>query len=217
MAQPTKKESILLELKIAELQFRLAAMARLTIFLEEKSLDAPMIWSHGKHTVNYADIFLTQDQSEIAAHYLEQTATYFMSITIKHALEKEFGQIKDHRDSNIVAAYQIARLIRNSFLHSSPMRPIWHIDEDYKDREFIVDGVISLNTKGLDKQPFDWRHYGGLLALFQLSKYVRIELLKDTDIGKDRKITSPKTSIFIQGNLILQSVDKFSKNSNAKN
>ncbi len=70
---------------------------------------------------------------------------------------------------------------------------------------------LTENTKELDGKPFDWRHYGGLLALFRLSKYVRIQLLGDTDVGKNRKISPPKNIIYQQGNLILKKIDEIPK------
>jgi len=206
----TDKKRSILELKISELQFRLAAMVRLETSLKNQPLDAPTAWSHGKHEVSYEEIALTRNQADLAADYFERTATYLMAITIKEALECNFTNLTNHSDKNVVAAYQIARMIRNAFAHS-PIKPIWRIKGYCRDKEFIVDNVIALNTRGLDQQPFDWRHYGGLLALFKLSKYVRINLLGDTDIGKKRKIPSPKNKIIQQGNLILQEVDKIPK------
>ncbi len=204
------KKDVILELKLAELQFRLAVAVRLATTLENQPLDAPTEWTHGKHRVSFEEITLTKDQADIAANYLKQTATYLMAITIKEALKKIFTEPKNHSDRNIVAAYQISRLIRNAFAHS-PIRPVWQIDPECRDKEFIIDEVISLNTKELDQQPFDWRHYGGLLALFRLSKYVRIQLLGDTDIGKNRKIPPPKNVIYQQGDLILKKIDELPK------
>lgn len=197
----------ILELKIAELQFRLAVAVRLATTCERQPLDVPTKWSHGKHLVTYDEIALRQDQADIAAQYLKQTATYLMAITIKEALIDTYQDPKNHTDTDVVAAYQIARLIRNAFAHS-PIRPKWSIDPDCKNTSFSIDDIISLNTKNLDGKNFDWRHYGGLLALFRLSKYVRINLLGDTDIGKNRKIPKPSKEIIMQGDLILEQIEK---------
>jgi hypothetical protein len=205
-----KKEAIL-EMKLAELQFRLAVTVRLATSLGRQPLDVPTQWSHGKHIVTYEEIVLTKEQSDIAADYLKRTATYLMSITIKDSLKKIYKDPKSHKDKNVVAAYQISRLIRNSFAHS-PIRPIWSVDPDCRDKEFVIEDIISLNTKGLDRIAFDWRHYGGLLALFRLSKFVRINLFGDTDTGKNRSIPKPEREIIQQGNLILQQIDKLPEN-----
>ncbi len=49
------------------------------------------------------------------------------------------------------------------------------------------------------------------VTLFRLSKYVRIQLLGDTDIGKNRKIPPPKINVIQQGNLILKEIDELPK------
>lgn len=203
----TDKQIAIYELKNAELQFRLAKTVRLAVSLETQPLDAPTAWTHGKHEVKYEEVVLTKDQSSIASQYLEQTATYLMAMTIKEALLKIYKQPWNNSDNNIVAAYNISRCIRNAFAHS-PIFPVWSMDKYSKDKIFTIDGVITLNTKDLDKQKFDWRHYGGLLALFRLSKYVRINLLGDTDTGENRKLLPPKDIIYMQGNLILEKIDK---------
>ena len=181
----TDKQTAILELKLSELQFRLSKTVRLAITLEKQSLDTPTQMSFGKHIVLYEEIALNEDQSHIAAQYLEQTATYLMAMTIKEALVKIYIDPKNNPDKNVVAAYQISRMIRNAFAHS-PIMPVWSIDTDCKNKKFVIDNVIALDTSNIDQKQFDWRHYGGLLALFKLSKYVRIQLLKDTDVGKNR-------------------------------
>lgn len=117
----TNKETNFLELKLAELQFRLAFTVRLAITLEKQSLEVPIKCYYGKHTVGYEELALTKEQSNIAADYLKRTATYLMPITIKEALRKTYSDPKNHDDKNIVAAYQIARLIRNVGFY----RKIW--------------------------------------------------------------------------------------------
>lgn len=201
------KKKCIYELKIAELQFRLAATVHLAVTLDNLELEFHTEWTHGRHTVNYEELYLTRHQSDIAANYLKQTATYLMAITIRNALKGCFQDSKNNEDKNIVAAYQISRLIRNAFAHS-PIRPIWHIDEDCRDKKYEIDEIISLNTKNLDKKPFDWRHYGGLLALFRLSKFVRIDILGDIDVGKNRSIPQPKRRVIQQGELVLAQVEK---------
>lgn len=200
------KETIL-ELKLTELQFRLAVTVRLAISLDKQYLEVPTKWSHGKHTVTYEEIVLTKDQADIAADYLKRTATHLMSLTIKNALKRIYVDPKNHIDENVAAAYQISRLIRNAFAHS-PISPVWQIDPDCREKCFTIEDIISLNTTGLDQKPFDWRHYGGLLSLFRLSKFVRINLLGDTDTGTNRSIPKPKGKIIQQGNLILNQIDK---------
>lgn len=56
-------------------------------------------------------------------------------------------------------------------------------------------------------QPFDWRHYGGPLALLRLSQFVRAEILKDAE-APSPVIPMPQEVYMQQGNLILKKVDK---------
>lgn len=142
------KETIL-ELKLAELQFRLTIAVRLATLLDKQHLEVPTSWSHGKHIVAYEEIVLTKDQADISADYLKRTATYLMSLTIKNALKRTYGDPKNHNDENVVAAYQISRLIRNAFAHS-PIRPVWNIDPDCRLKRFTVKDVIVLDTTELD-------------------------------------------------------------------
>ena len=203
----TDMNATILELKIAELQFRLATIVRLATAMGNQPLDIQTEWVHGKHRVSYEEMVLTKEQSDMAADYLKRTTTYLMAITIRNALKRFHNDPKNYKDKNIVAAYQISRLIRNAFAHS-PIRPIWHIDPDCRDKEFTIDQVISLNTRELDQKTFHWHHYGGPLALFQLSRFVRIQILGDTDTGKNRSITKPENIYYQQGNLILKEIDK---------
>jgi hypothetical protein len=172
-----KKKRSILELEITELQFRLAVVVRNTVLLESFPLTAPILWSYGKHKVSKKEMELTSEEADKAAHYLKQTATYLMAITIIEALKNNFQDLKNNENKNIVAAYQISRLVRNAFAHS-PIKPVWRIDKDCQQMEFTIQDVISLKTKELNEQPFNWRDYGGPLAIFKLSQYVRLQLLQ---------------------------------------
>lgn len=197
----------IVELKLAELQFRLAVTVRLATSLGTQPLEVQTSWSHGKHVVTYEEIVLTKDQADISADHLKRTATYLMSLTIKEALQRTYGDPKTHSNQDVVAAYQISRLIRNAFAHS-PVNPAWNILPECRQKIFTIKDVISLDTTDLHRKPFDWRHYGGLLALFRLSKFVRIGLLGDMDTGTNRSIPKPQKKIYQQGDLILAQIDK---------
>lgn len=190
----------------AELQFRLASAVRLASTLNKQPLDVPTAWSHGRHLVEYEEIALRPDQADYAAFYLHQSATFLMTLAIRNALKVVDSNPKNSTDANIQAAYQISRLVRNAFAHS-PFEPVWSIDEDCKDKLFIIPEVIELNTKGLDQIKLDWTHYGGPLALYKLCRFVRVELLKDKQSTK-RELPAPETVIYQQGGLILIKVDK---------
>lgn len=189
----------------AELQFRLASAVQLAVISNQQPLDLPMEWSHGRHVVTYEEIALRQDQAEYASFFLHRSATYLMAVAMKDAIVAAVSDPKNALDANVRAAYQISRLIRNAFAHS-PFSPKWSIDPDCRDLTYSVADLITLDTTGLQGTPFDWRHYGGPLALFRLCRFVRSVILKDEP--KPREVVPiPERMIYQQGDLILTRVD----------
>lgn len=189
----------------AELQFRLASAVRVATTRNVQPLDLPMEWTHGTHRVKYREIALRQDQAEYAAYFLQQSATFLIAVAIKDALRALVTDPKSSTDPNIRSAYQIARLIRNAFAHA-PFKPTWSIDPDCRDRVFDVPDVIALDTTGLHGTSFDWRHYGGPLALFRLCRFVRFDILGDDP--KPRKVVPiPNATIYQVGDTILTKAD----------
>lgn len=206
VTEPTVREKHISYLFAAELQFRLASAVRLATNLKAQRLDLPPAWTHGRHTVRYNEIALRQDQADYAAVALHQSATFLMAVTIKDAIIAVVQDPKNSPDSTISSAYQIARMIRNSFAHA-PFAPVWSIDHDCKDRIFSVPRIIKLDTHSLNGQPFDWKHYGGTLALLRLCRFVRIKLLGDKAARRKSLPRQPKV-IHQVGSVILQQVDK---------
>ncbi|MBH0189312.1 MAG: META domain-containing protein, partial [Nitrospira sp.] len=82
--------------------------------------------------------------------------------------------------------------------------------QNCRNQIFEVRGVTSLNTTNLQGVAFDWRHYGGPLAILRLCRYVRFEILKDTKQTRKR-IPIPKTIYQLQGGLILKQARKSKK------
>ncbi|HBU69072.1 MAG TPA: hypothetical protein DEE98_01670 [Elusimicrobia bacterium] len=195
----------------AELQFRLASAVRLAVTEEEQPLDLPKQWTYGRHTVKYNEVAIRKDQAGFAALCLQRSATYLMAVAIKDAIKAIITDPKNHKDLNIRNSYQIARLIRNAFAHS-PFHPIWSIDEDCRDKIFEVKDIIILNTKGLDRTSFDWRHYGGPLAILKLCQFVRFKILEDKNRRpEERAMPEPKNNYIQFGDLILKKIDTIPK------
>lgn len=201
----TENEKHIGYLFTAELQFRLASAVRLATTLNAQPLDLPTEWTHGKHSVKYDEIALRPDQADYAAHFLHRSATFLMAVAMKDAIGATVNDPKISPDPDVRSAYQIARMIRNAFAHA-PLSPTWRIDKDCCDRVFEIPDIITLNTKDLHETPFDWRHYGGPLALFRLCRFVRIEILKDQPATRT-SVPVPMNAVFQQGNLILRKVD----------
>lgn len=202
------ENSVITQLFASELQFRLASAVRLACTMKKQPLDLPTKWSHGKHRVKYNEIALREDQADYAACFLHQSATFLMATKIKNAIVAVTTNPIGHRDKNVSNAFQIARFIRNAFTHH-PFRPVRSIEKKYQNSKFIVANIIELDTTDLHDKPFDWRHYGGHLAILKLSHFVRFEILKDK--GKkppERLLPKPKNLYIQQGSLILKSVKK---------
>jgi hypothetical protein len=191
----------------AELQFRLASAVKLAVFDGKQPLDLPMQWSHGKHVVEFKEVALRPDQADVASEGLQRTATFLMALTIRDALTACVSDPRNDHRENVRSAYQIARMIRNAFAHG-PIDPHWSIDQDCENSEFTVEGIIALKTTGLHGIRFEWRHYGGPLALLRLSQFVRFDILGDTSTRPaDRVIDAPKTIYYQQGSMIAKKID----------
>ncbi|MHB8653412.1 MAG: hypothetical protein ACYDA9_05990 [Terriglobia bacterium] len=206
----TEREEQIGRLFTAELQFRLASAVRLATTRKVQPLDVPMLWTHGGQSVRYEEIALRQDQADYAAFFLHRSATYLMAVAVKDAIRAAVSDPKTSSDAKVRDAYQIARLIRNAFAHA-PFSPTWSIDPDCQNRTFAVPDVISLNTTGLQGTAFDWRHYGGPLALLSLCRFVRTEILGD-DPALRKVVPMPQTVMYQIGDLTLIKVDAIPPN-----
>jgi len=200
----TKEHHINL-LKLAEQQFRLACIVRVHATLETMPLDAPISQSFGKHTTTWDEFGLRQDQVEYAAPMLEFVSTFVMSSTMRQAFAECVPNAKNDQKPELVAAYQIARLTRNAFSHHM-LVPTWSIDQDCKDQLFEVKDVIRLDTSSLNGQPLQWEHYGGHLAIWRLSQWVRFNVLDDTPPAARALPQRPTIEVIKQGNLLARKI-----------
>ena len=113
-----KRDLHLNRLRIAEQQFRLACTVNLAVTNDVQTLDVPVVWTFGRHKVSFEDFGLRKDQAEGAASQLEMTSTLVIAGAIRDAIVSLFETPKSNADPRVVAAYQIARMIRNAFAHS---------------------------------------------------------------------------------------------------
>lgn len=197
----SEREKHIAQLFTAELQFRLASAVRLATTRNAQPLDFPTEWTHGKHRVKHDEIALRPDQADFAASFLHRSATFLMAVAMKDAIRAVVPDPKTCTDTNVQSAYQIARLVRNAFAHA-PFAPVWSIDADCSEKVFAVEDIITLDTTGLQGTAFDWRHYGGPLALFRLCRFVRTEILNDNPSPRN-SLPTPDNVIYQQGALIL--------------
>jgi hypothetical protein len=192
-------------LRAAEAQFRLATAVRLAVTVGHQPLDLPIQWAHGKHTVNYSEIALSREEADFAAWNLQRSATFLMASAALEVIRGAVANPRLHPDPQVVSAYQIARMIRNAFSHR-PFDPVWRIDSDCSDKRFALQGVMELDCTGLDGKPFDWRDYGGPLALLGLSRFVRCNLIGDSN--DEEAVPLPERVYYQQGDLLLVKLEK---------
>jgi|GEM_PF-633273 len=205
------KDSIIGQLFAAELQFRLASAVRLATTMKRQPLDLPIQWTYGRHSVKNNEIALREDQAEYASWRLHQSATFLLATEIKNAIAAVIEDPINHKGENISDAFQIARFIRNAFAHH-PFKPVWSIQKEYQGKKFEVPGVIELDTTDLNEKVFDWRHYGGYLAILKLSHFVRFNILKDkSKKPSDRVLSRPKNEYIQFGDLILKKIKTIPK------
>jgi hypothetical protein len=159
-------------LKRAEIQFRLMVAVRTASTLGTLPLQVPVVFTFGKRTVTSADVKLTRDEADEGAAVLEHTATYTLAMQIVQAMKDVLQKPREHKDQEVRHAFEMARLIRNAYAHQ-PFRPHWSIDPDCANKVFEVAGIARVETANLSGQAVRWQDYGGMLALFRLSHYVR--------------------------------------------
>lgn len=199
------REDHIAYLFIAELQFRLASAVRVATTRDVQPLDLPITWTHGKHSVRYEEVALRADQADYAACFMQRSATYLMAVAVKDAIKAVIPDPKHATEPAVRSAFEIARLVRNAFAHA-PFAPAWSIDPDCRDHVFEVPKVIRLDTHGLQGVAFDWRHYGGLLAMLHLCRHTRLEILQD-DAPPRTVLPLPTVELQQVGDLMLERVD----------
>ena len=192
-------------LRAAEAQVRLATAVRLAVTVGRQPLELPLQWSHGKHTVHYSEVALAHEEAAFAAWHLQRSAPFLMASAALEAIRGTVATPKLHPNPQVVSADQIARMIRKAFSHS-PFNPGWNLDPDCRGKRFALQGVMQLDCADLDGKPFDWRHYGGPLALLGWSRFVRCNLLGDSK--SQEEAPWPEQASYQQGDLILMKSDE---------
>lgn len=164
-------------LKHAETQFRFA-IALNTLYSGADD-DLPTLiyfdkWYWGKHKVTKKELHLSRNDERNGAMFLSHSALYILVVQIDTALEALLGKGRfNHQNNEIRSVACISRLIRNAFAHN-PFYPTWLIDRKMKNKKYRVERVgIEIDTTGLENVYVKRKHYGGPLAVLELSKFVR--------------------------------------------
>jgi hypothetical protein len=159
-------------LKLAERQFQLVLAVRFGCTFGSQPLKVPSVIQYGRKVVTDDDVALTSDEADEAAAVLEHTATFTLALQMVQAMKDAFVTPRNHSDQDVRAAFEISRLLRNAYAHQ-PFRPHWSIGPECQNTVYEVTNIARLDTTDLQGQRVRWQDYGGKLALFWLSRYVR--------------------------------------------
>jgi hypothetical protein len=193
-------------IKLAEKQFQLIVSVRLACTLHTQPLTVPDLWIYGAYKLEGREIQLTCDSADEAAAFLEHTIVHSWSIYLLEAINSIIKNPREHDDINVVSAFEISRLIRNAYSHG-PFLPKWSIDPDCRNKLFKISNVISLDTTNLEQVAVKWQHYGGFISFWNLSHWIRLNILKDEkEVCQDKPYFS--SDIIQQGRMIIQKNSK---------
>jgi len=199
---PAIKREYINLLKLAEKQFQLMSSVRLACSMKTQPLLVPDIWIYGKYKIEGQQIQLSPDSADDASAFLEHTITHAWAIHLLNAISQTINHPSEHSDSNIVAAFQISRLMRHAYAHG-PFIPKWRIAPKFQNKIYEIQGVISLDTTDLDNKNMDWKHYGGFIALWNLSHWIRINILQDKEQPRLSNSTYTPSHVIQQGRLLI--------------
>jgi hypothetical protein len=82
------------------------------------------------------------------------------------------------------------------------LRPVWHVKPAWQNQVIAIPDVISIDTTNLSGKVFDWRHYGGHLAVWRFSQWVRFNVLGDVAAVDRVEPERPKTETYQEGRMI---------------
>jgi hypothetical protein len=125
------------------------------------------------------ELTLSYDDATLATAILHHSATLSLAVHIVSAYKQVVGDTRGCKDPVKRSAFEIARLIRNAYAHR-PADPHWSIDPPCQDKQYEVPGILRLDTTGLQGKRFEWQDYGGPIALYRLSEFVRTRVLPES-------------------------------------
>jgi len=132
---------------------------------------------YGSHRMNSEELKLSDEERDYAPRLYEHTAKYVLVTQVDKVLQEMIGGDRfEHEDDNLRAASHIIRQLRNAFAHD-PFNPRWKIrDERARNEIFSVKDIIELDTSNLNNTLLRNRQFGGPIALYRLTEFIREEL-----------------------------------------
>ena len=167
------KKDNLKKLEHAELFYKFSLAAGNNIEVGDIKLYYHSQYSFLKHTATKKDLELTTSEEKEGARILRFIGTYMIALQLNTILEDEWGQDRiNSKNTQVQNISQVIRLIRNAFAHD-PLNPIWDISNSSKNKVYIIQDILTLNTHNLHGKRVDRYHYGGPLALLKLIQHIK--------------------------------------------
>jgi hypothetical protein len=163
------REKYIRSLDLAANQYKLALQTKAAADLGAVPQRLIGVTYGGLH-IDKQDNQLSPEDAAFASSALEHTAMFTLAVAADTALERTIPDRFNESNQNVATAARIARILRNAFSHD-PFFPRWICTNPNHLGQFTIPDVISLDTRALNGQEIDWRHYGGPLAILRFLRY----------------------------------------------
>jgi hypothetical protein len=133
----------------------------------------PEVHVWGRHALEPSDLKLAPETFEFCGTILTRLAYRLLAMELDAALAAALkGDDRfNHKDSFVRDASSIVCLVRNTVAHNI-LEPRWKINRKLQNRKFVIDGILTFDTTGLNGQLLKRHDFGGPIALFRLSERI---------------------------------------------
>jgi hypothetical protein len=134
------------------------------------------VW--GKYRYGEAEMRITPQEELTCSITLQLTSIYILVLQLDRFLEKYYGSNRfDSDDIDLANTSIVVRQIRNAFAHN-PLYPTWEIRQPQAKNKIInIGSMLTVDFERIDGKKVEREHYGGPLAILELSKFVRGKFL----------------------------------------
>jgi len=143
-----KKEELIYNLTWTKAFFKFG-FAHLDSLSDLQFLD---IFAYGRHTATKEELELTEEQQNYMPTILQHVSAYILVTQMDTALQKTIPDRFNCQKESLKNAAWICRLLRNAFTHN-PFNSTWIIYNECKNKNYVVNDIISLDTAALHEQP----------------------------------------------------------------
>jgi hypothetical protein len=154
-----------------EWQFKFAIAAWATVHSPDHRLNYVDVYDDRTHTLAREEMALSAEEEEMASNLNMWSAALLLAVQMNVALDKIQPDHFDRPVEQLRAAQIIVRLVRHAFAHN-PLEPTWKVRANLLDQVFIVPGIITLDTHGIQGSHVNpWRL--GPSSFLRLAQWLR--------------------------------------------